>query len=136
MYCKHCGKEIADNSNFCQYCGGKQDINTTTNRQDSKVGDLEIEETIVNESQETPHTTEPIKWIDLNENVEYTLDQLNTYIKNGVAILQNMADDFPNITRFSHFSQLAFLAAPAGILGGLREGIQNKKLRKYLSTKI
>ncbi len=24
MYCKHCGKQIADDSTFCQYCGGKQ----------------------------------------------------------------------------------------------------------------
>lgn len=23
MYCKHCGKEISENSKFCQYCGGK-----------------------------------------------------------------------------------------------------------------
>lgn len=23
MYCKHCGKEIADDSAFCQYCGGQ-----------------------------------------------------------------------------------------------------------------
>ncbi len=23
MYCKHCGKEIADDSVFCQYCGEK-----------------------------------------------------------------------------------------------------------------
>lgn len=23
MYCKHCGKEIADDSVFCQYCGGE-----------------------------------------------------------------------------------------------------------------
>ena len=23
MYCKHCGKEIADDSVFCQYCGGQ-----------------------------------------------------------------------------------------------------------------
>ncbi len=22
MYCKHCGKEIADDSKFCQHCGG------------------------------------------------------------------------------------------------------------------
>jgi hypothetical protein len=22
MFCKHCGKEIPDNSNFCLYCGG------------------------------------------------------------------------------------------------------------------
>ena len=25
MYCKHCGKEIADDSKFCQHCGGKQE---------------------------------------------------------------------------------------------------------------
>lgn len=23
MYCKHCGKEISDDSSFCQYCGGQ-----------------------------------------------------------------------------------------------------------------
>lgn len=23
MYCRHCGKEVADNSAFCQYCGGQ-----------------------------------------------------------------------------------------------------------------
>ncbi|MFW5573382.1 MAG: zinc-ribbon domain-containing protein [Prevotella sp.] len=28
MYCKHCGKQIADDSTFCQYCGGKVDYNT------------------------------------------------------------------------------------------------------------
>ena len=25
MYCKHCGKQIADDSVYCQHCGGKQD---------------------------------------------------------------------------------------------------------------
>ena len=25
MYCKRCGKEIADDSKFCQHCGGKQE---------------------------------------------------------------------------------------------------------------
>ena len=25
MYCKYCGKEIADDSKFCQHCGGKQE---------------------------------------------------------------------------------------------------------------
>lgn len=34
MYCKHCGKQIADDSTFCQYCGGKLD-NSTTGLKDS-----------------------------------------------------------------------------------------------------
>lgn len=31
MYCKHCGKQIADDSKFCQHCGGNlEDIITTS----------------------------------------------------------------------------------------------------------
>lgn len=39
MYCKHCGKQIADDSRFCQHCGGKQDIlldSTKNEESDSK----------------------------------------------------------------------------------------------------
>jgi len=32
MFCKNCGKEISNDSNFCQYCG----INQTTNISDEK----------------------------------------------------------------------------------------------------
>ena len=31
MYCKHCGKEIADDSTFCKHCGGKQELVNTSN---------------------------------------------------------------------------------------------------------
>lgn len=30
MYCKHCGKEIADDSKFCQHCGGLLDTTSST----------------------------------------------------------------------------------------------------------
>ena len=30
MYCKHCGKEIDDNSSFCKYCGKAQDNRVST----------------------------------------------------------------------------------------------------------
>lgn len=30
MYCKHCGKEIDDNSTFCKYCG-KSQVNKNRN---------------------------------------------------------------------------------------------------------
>ena len=34
MYCKHCGREIDDNSSYCKYCGKPQDNtnNTLTNK--------------------------------------------------------------------------------------------------------
>ena len=30
MYCKHCGREIDDNSSFCKYCGKPQDNSVST----------------------------------------------------------------------------------------------------------
>ena len=37
MYCKHCGKKIADDSKYCNFCGGKQDnpFNDTSVQQSS-----------------------------------------------------------------------------------------------------
>ena len=37
MYCKHCGKQIADDSTFCQYCGGKVDTPAQEPKEDSTV---------------------------------------------------------------------------------------------------
>lgn len=143
MYCKHCGKEIADNSTFCQYCGGKQDIAIPTdNVKEIKVGGFKAEETVAEETPETPNTintfttTEPTKWKEFDENEVYTLNQLNSYIKEGVALLQKMVSDFPNIKRFSHYSHFVAVLTPSGLLGSLREDIQNKKLARYLGTKI
>lgn len=31
MYCKHCGKEIADDSKYCQHCGGAQGQESKSN---------------------------------------------------------------------------------------------------------
>lgn len=36
MYCKHCGKQITDDSLFCQFCGGKQDVEAPTENKESK----------------------------------------------------------------------------------------------------
>lgn len=39
MYCKHCGKEIDDDSKFCRYCGGEQEtpiINSKKNVAEEK----------------------------------------------------------------------------------------------------
>lgn len=43
MYCKHCGKEIADDSKFCQYCGG---------RIDTPILDFKEEDSIENPAEE------------------------------------------------------------------------------------
>ena len=37
MYCKYCGKQISDDSTFCQYCGGKQDNNELLPKETLKV---------------------------------------------------------------------------------------------------
>ncbi len=36
MYCKHCGKQITDDSLFCQFCGGRQDVEAPTENKESK----------------------------------------------------------------------------------------------------
>ncbi len=41
MYCKHCGKQIADDSTFCQYCGGKVDALAQESKEDSVVEQTE-----------------------------------------------------------------------------------------------
>ena len=46
MYCKHCGKEIADDSLFCQHCGGRQSVSTTNNSTDANT-DTQRKEKVV-----------------------------------------------------------------------------------------
>jgi len=36
MYCKHCGKEISNDSYFCRYCGGSQTDYLTANANEEK----------------------------------------------------------------------------------------------------
>lgn len=43
MYCKHCGKEIADDSTFCNYCGGKQSsTNQNIHNDDDTTAKIEV----------------------------------------------------------------------------------------------
>lgn len=37
MYCKHCGKQIDDDSAFCRYCGKPQDLPMEEDDQESKI---------------------------------------------------------------------------------------------------
>lgn len=43
MFCKHCGKQIEDNTRFCPFCGGKAADNTNTGKEtisaDNKITD-------------------------------------------------------------------------------------------------
>ena len=149
MYCKHHGKEIADSSTFCQYYDGKQDVIDTTsnNEEEIKLGsfydkDEPKEEVMVYDDPEpsnsfiSSNNTKSNVLEDIDDNKEYTLEELNNYIKDGVEMIQKMANDFPCLTRFSHYSQFAAVLTPAGLLGSLRESIQTKRLMKYLDTKI
>lgn len=44
MYCKHCGKQIANDSRFCQYCGGSQD-GAATEKKHRKVIEMPVVKT-------------------------------------------------------------------------------------------
>lgn len=46
MYCKHCGKKIAEDSKFCQHCGGRQE-ETTTDKQQAEINSEKSKEKIV-----------------------------------------------------------------------------------------
>ena len=36
MYCKYCGKQIADDSRFCQHCGEKIEVVLESSKNDSE----------------------------------------------------------------------------------------------------
>ena len=36
MYCKHCGQQIAEDSKYCQYCGGIQENVSVTSAQENR----------------------------------------------------------------------------------------------------
>ena len=50
MFCKHCGKQIADDSKFCQYCGKKNDNSLPTSQGVSIEDANELKTTNVNQS--------------------------------------------------------------------------------------
>ena len=49
MYCKHCGKEIADDSRFCSSCGANQDLGSTSvqSEEDLKLNEQSVQVPIV-----------------------------------------------------------------------------------------
>lgn len=67
---------------------------------------------------------------------ERTLEELNLHIKEVLDEIQQMTKDFSNLDAFSHYNQLLGVLTPTGLLGALRENAEQKKLMKYLKTKI
>lgn len=61
MYCKHCGKEIADDSKFCRHCGGMQDDSTTTNQR-QETSDVENKENVVEIPTIRTNLSDTTKW--------------------------------------------------------------------------
>ena len=45
MFCKNCGKEIADDSKFCNFCGKEQQTATDISENDRTIGDKQVEKT-------------------------------------------------------------------------------------------
>lgn len=67
------------------------------------------------------------------------MEDLTALIKHIEEVLKEvsqMTNDFSNTKTFSHYNTLSMALAPYGILGALREKSEQKKLRKFLETKI
>lgn len=66
MYCKHCGKEIADDSKFCQHCGGNQETVNSTSKVDSeKSAETKKESKVIEIPTIKTNFSEKTKWIIL-----------------------------------------------------------------------
>ena len=67
---------------------------------------------------------------------EKTLEQLNRHIETVLDEVRQMTKDFSNFDTFSHYNQFLGVLTPTGLLGALRENAEQKKLMKFLKTKI
>ncbi|MBR3713452.1 MAG: hypothetical protein IKP73_06425 [Bacteroidales bacterium] len=67
---------------------------------------------------------------------EKTANELMQYMDDVLNEVRQMRKDLSTLDTFSHYNQFVGALMPTGILGAIREGIENKKLQKYLSTKI
>jgi hypothetical protein len=64
MYCKHCGKEIADDSNFCNYCGSSLlSISFRTDDDKDAINENSNKEETSDSSNETIQSNEA-DWVD------------------------------------------------------------------------
>ena len=61
MYCKHCGKEIADDSLFCQHCGEKQS-ELTSNETTRVETETKMKEKVVEIPTIKAHFSDATKW--------------------------------------------------------------------------
>lgn len=75
MYCKYCGKEIADDSKFCQYCGG---------RIDTPILDFKEEDSIENPAEEDNTTPQIV--IKTNDNSAIQVELTNKSTDNSSTI--------------------------------------------------
>lgn len=67
---------------------------------------------------------------------EKTIELLNRHIDRVLDEVRQMTKDFPNLDTFSHYNQFLGILTPTGLLGALRENAEQKKLMRYLKTKI
>lgn len=65
-----------------------------------------------------------------------SLDQLNLHINEVLENVRQMTNDFMNTETFSHYYLLLGVLTPTGLLSAIRENSEQKKLRKFLETKI
>ena len=62
MYCKHCGQQIADDSKYCQYCGGIQDDVSVASSQENPNNENAKEHKVVEIPTIKANLSDSTKW--------------------------------------------------------------------------
>lgn len=65
-----------------------------------------------------------------------TIEELNQHITDVLEDVEQMTKDFASLDTFSHYNQFLGALTPTGILGAIRENVEQNRLKKYLETKI
>ena len=137
MYCKHCGKQITDDSKFCQHCGGNQEDTTTTSSTEVS-SDSPSKEKVVEIPTIKANFSDTTKWwiigcgiwLVINLYWLFAGDKSNSASENFQPFSEKMDSDcsYYDITEF-----IVFVIGLAFIVWGLV--ILNKKLNSDSQSK-
>lgn len=100
MYCKHCGKEIADDSKFCQHCGGSQEIERATPKVDSETKtETKKESKVIEIPTIQTNFSDKTKWLIFGYGIWFVLNLFWLLAGNKSGYAANFFQPFANVPR-------------------------------------